>query len=560
MREPQSSSQSPAHPPELDPHGRTIYRCGSLTYTKGGLVLLFAWLLWGDFCFTMMEAVVPSILPLKLRSLDSSNTTIALIMTTLPAIFNTTVAPWVSFQSDRYRSKWGRRIPFILYTIPFLVGAMLVIGFSDHLGGWLHAWFLKGSGITRNMTIIGLLALFAGMFELFNMFVSSVYYYLFNDVVPTRFLSSFMSWFRLVGVLSAAGYNAFVFKYAMSHMQAIYLSAGLLYLIGFGAVCFMVKEGEYPPPADAGDKPSLAKDIRAFSSNCFTSRYYWDIFLYYAFSAASQSCAVFGVFSSQSFGLDLGQIGKLGAIGGCTMAACLLFAGPLVDRLNPVRIDAYLVAYNVIFAVTGLAGIFFQAPDPRVFFWVSAVTGLFGAAMAALRGAAELPRLMILFPKDRFGQFCGAMTLVRYAGFLLFGALAGLYMDGVKRFFPPGDLFPYRLIAIWPVVFISVAFVFYYRAYRCWKRLGGDGGYTPPTTPFRYADLPKARGAGVVREALVAPLVGVAGAFGGGVFWIVYFRYYSYNLHNIILFGIASGVTVFLLFVYLWLIRFMERP
>jgi len=64
----------------------------------------------------------------------------------------------------------------------------------------------------------------------------------------------------------------------------------------------------------------------------------------------------------------------------------------------------------------------------------------------------------------------------------------------------------------------------------------------------------------VVREALVAPLVGVAGAFGGGVFWIVYFRYYSYNLHNIILFGIASGVTVFLLFVYLWLIRFMERP
>jgi hypothetical protein len=28
------------------------------------------WLLWGDFCFTMMEAVVPSIVPLRLKELE----------------------------------------------------------------------------------------------------------------------------------------------------------------------------------------------------------------------------------------------------------------------------------------------------------------------------------------------------------------------------------------------------------------------------------------------------------------------------------------------------------
>ena len=42
-------------------------RCGNLVYTRRGLLVVFAWLLWGDFRFNLMdEAVVPSILPLKL--------------------------------------------------------------------------------------------------------------------------------------------------------------------------------------------------------------------------------------------------------------------------------------------------------------------------------------------------------------------------------------------------------------------------------------------------------------------------------------------------------------
>jgi hypothetical protein len=50
-----------------------------LTYTKAGLFVLFSWLLWGDFCYTLMEAVVPSILPLKLKGLGCSNWLMGLI-------------------------------------------------------------------------------------------------------------------------------------------------------------------------------------------------------------------------------------------------------------------------------------------------------------------------------------------------------------------------------------------------------------------------------------------------------------------------------------------------
>jgi L-asparagine transporter-like permease len=103
-------------PPETSaahlPTGR--YTVGTLTYSKMGLVALFGWLLWGDFCFQMMEAVTPSIIPLKLNHLDAPNWVIGLIITTLPAGMNMAVNPWVSYTSDRHRGPRGRRIPFIL--------------------------------------------------------------------------------------------------------------------------------------------------------------------------------------------------------------------------------------------------------------------------------------------------------------------------------------------------------------------------------------------------------------------------------------------------------------
>ena len=79
------------------------YTVGTLTYTKLGLVSLFGWLLWGDFCFQVMESLNPAIIPLKLLSLDAPNWAIALIMVTLLGILNRTICPWVSFKSDRQR-------------------------------------------------------------------------------------------------------------------------------------------------------------------------------------------------------------------------------------------------------------------------------------------------------------------------------------------------------------------------------------------------------------------------------------------------------------------------
>jgi Na+/melibiose symporter-like transporter len=124
-------------PSSLDP--AASYTVGTLTYTKMGLVTLFGWLLWGDFCFQVMESLNPAIVPLKLRQLDAPNWAIALIMVTLPGFLNMTICPWVSFKSDRHRGPMGRRIPFILYTLPFLTACLLLLGFSEHIGRSLHS-------------------------------------------------------------------------------------------------------------------------------------------------------------------------------------------------------------------------------------------------------------------------------------------------------------------------------------------------------------------------------------------------------------------------------------
>src|SRR5271154_4875759 len=113
-----------------DPGAPRLYHAGTLTYTKPALAILFFWLLWGDFCYTVMEAVTGPIMQLKFQHLDASNTEIGLILGTIPGIVYSVFNPVISFKSARFRSRWGRRIPFIFGGLPFLVVVLIALGFG----------------------------------------------------------------------------------------------------------------------------------------------------------------------------------------------------------------------------------------------------------------------------------------------------------------------------------------------------------------------------------------------------------------------------------------------
>jgi len=358
----------------------------------------------------------------------------------------------------------------------------------------------KNSEFMRQYTpttiTIGLVAFFMVIFKFFDMFVHSVFWYLFNDVVPVQFLSRFMGLFRIVGTGAGALYNCFIFKYAGTHMREILVGAALLYLIGFGMACLMIKEGQYPPPNEAERKASRGlRGVITFFKESFSHRFYWFRFFYTSFAAFGYAIGTFTIFFNQEMGLTLAQIGYISGLSSIVQMSAMYFMAIFVDRWHPIRICTYGAIFGVLAYGISLVWIFVTIPG-TYFFWLNMGNAFIGAFMAALVGVAGLPCEMRIFPKSRFGQFCSAQAMLRNAFTVVAGVLAGLFIDAVKIFY--GSDFAYRFIFLWLVIFAGISAAFMVYAYREWYRLGGDKCFHPPA-PWNP---------GGMEEMPIVPIVG----------------------------------------------------
>jgi MFS family permease len=456
------------------------FHCGSILYTKMGLTALFAWLLWGDFCFTLFEGVVPSVLPLKLKALGASNTIMMFVMVTLPSILNMTVVPWISFKSDRYRSRWGRRLPFILWTMPFVTVSLILLGYSESIAVALRGWIPILQAVAPNTLIIGMIAFFLVVFQFFNMFVNSLFWYLFNDVVPPQFLARFMGLFRIVGTAAGAIYQGFFFKYAESNMREIMVGGALLYFVGFGLMCVFVKEGKYPPPPEETTfkRKNIFADVITFGKESFSTRFYWYFYLSGAISRICYSLGMFNIFFSKQMGLTLDMIGKMSMVGGIAGLCATYFMAVLVDRWHPMRIVVYTSVFTALTGFGGFIWVFVTLP-PQLYFWLGMGGALLGVFGYTLQDTAGMPLMMRLLPKSRYGQFSSASAIVRSLAAIVGGLVASGYMDLLK-WWCHGDDYAYRLMWTWTWPFQIINMFMMVAIYREWKRLGGDESYQPP--------------------------------------------------------------------------------
>ena len=467
---------APSSPPDSK-----HFKVGTLTYTKAGLITLFLFLLWGDFCFTLMEIVVPNILPLKLNSIGAPNWVLGLILTTIPNMMTAAINPLISVRSDRFRSKWGRRIPFLAGATPFLVFFLVLLGYAEPVGHWVQASLLGGrySEVSVLMVVIGV---FVICFQFFNLFITSVYYYLFNDVVPAILLARFMALFRIVGGCAGAGYNFFLLKYAKTHMQEIFLVAGLLYLIAFIMMCWKVKEGDYPPPPSyVGAQKGFRAALRTYGDECFTHRFYWFLFL------ANSCVAMTWISSSYTLlyqtlylGLSLDFIGKVSGTTAVIGIILLYPAGMFSDRFHPLRVLLIVAVTQVILGPLGIAFAMMRPTmSMHLVTWIYLGFSVIGLPFATLYAAAELPTLMRLFPQSRYGQFCSANALVRSIALIVGGVACGVFLDLVKKLNPAPE-YCYRFLSVWSFTFQAASAIFLYLLYREWKKLGGKDHFQPP--------------------------------------------------------------------------------
>ncbi|MFA6104119.1 MAG: MFS transporter [Victivallaceae bacterium] len=465
------------HAMELKPK---TYHCGTLTYTKFGLFALFAWLLWGDFCFSLMEAVVPSIMPLKLKTLGCPNWLLGMIMTTVPGILNIGITPYLSFKSDRYRSRWGRRLPFIIWTLPFLSASLCLLGFSEDISVVLQRNSLFLQQFAPATIAIGVICVFITVFQFFNMFVNTVFWYLFNDVVPPQFLARFLGAFRIAGTCASALYSYFIFQYAESNMREILLGASILYFIGFSAMTLMVKEGQYPPIEDESDNKNKGMgSVKTYFKESFSTRVYWLTFLLAGVQAAAGSIGTFNIFFNREMGLSLKQFGQLGAISSVAALVTMYFTAIFVDRWQPMRVNTYITVFALVSCSMGWVWPFINIPAD-CYFWLCLSTIIITSFQGALAGACGFPMLMRLFPQSRFGQFCSAYALVGALFRLPAGMAAGFFID-IVRYYCNGTDYAYRFLFAWTLPFNAIAAGIAVYIYICWYRLGGDANYHPPT-------------------------------------------------------------------------------
>ncbi len=463
--------------------GDVRYRVGTIQYTRAGLATLFVWMLWGDFCFTLMEAVIPSILPLRLKALGAPNLTLSLIVSTIPSILNMLLNPIISFRSDRFRSRWGRRIPFLLMATPFLSLALVLMGFSSELGVFIHHMYFahatQWSSTWVTILVIGVLMVF---FQFFNMFAKTVCWYFFNDVVPLAFMARFLGMCRMAGGAAGSLYNYFIFKHALTHMREIFVGAALLYFVAFMLMCWRVKEGEYPPPvSNVGGGHGFWASARTYVVECMGHRIYLYYFLSSVCMTCANACAVFNVFLPLSMGITLEQLGKLGAIVGSVAVLLSYPAGALGDRFHPLRVFFWINLILLVIAPFNLIWLV-RTFDPRTTFHIMIVFSVIHLPFSAIYTAVAFPMQMQLFPKDRFGQFCSANALMQSIFNIAATLAAGVFMDFLQKHFSQTSLgkdYSYRFIPCWSLFFTMMNMLLLTLVYREWKRLGGRD-YQPP--------------------------------------------------------------------------------
>ncbi len=466
---------------------RAVWTCENLTYSRAGLAGAMSLILLGFFTYTICVAFVPSIMPLKLAALGANNKVIVLIMGTIGQIFNITICPMVSFQSDRFRSRrWGRRIPFILFTMPMLCAAWILFAGMDAEARWMSDLLAPCWKIAPTTMAIGLIGVIMALYQFFLMYVGSVIYYIYNDTIPAVLLARFAGLVQVVSALGGALFSFFIFQHGLEHFRMLLLATAVVYTLGVGTMCLLLKEPRFPdpPPLAAGRKGWRTKlaGMETFFKESFSHRFYWYTFWGVGAVAAADCMAMFMAFFQLDMGLDMEHIGALyganGLIGTVISFAVALGGAVLIDRWHPMRVYAIGMLFAMLLAMEQCKWIFFS-PDSRVYGWIYLLTVSIFLPQTYFRNVAAMPALMRVYPKSRFGQFCSAQSMLRSAMVLGAGLVYGAATDLLKYDLKLGE-YAYRFCFVWQAGWMLAAAGCFLLAYREFQQLGGDRNYSAP--------------------------------------------------------------------------------
>ncbi len=443
---------------------QAVWKVGTLTYSISGLVVLFTWLLMGDFAWNARERTVIPLAQIMLKGGGASDALVGLLVGSFPAAMGMLISPIIGYRSDRHRSKLGRRIPFLLISTPLAAASMVGLAFSPAAGEWLHQ-ILGALSPGRPGCFLVLFSLCWVAFEIAAITGNNLFLALINDVVPRAMLGRFFGLFRIVSLGVGIGFNFFLMGKAESHLLQMFLALAGIYGLGFGLMCLRVKEGAYPQPPEKTRRVGFFTAVKQYFRECFYHPYYRWLFGVSALAiVAFAPVNTFSIFYAKSVGMGLDDYGKALAIGFVLSLIVSYPVGVLADRVHPLRIAIGSLFLYIPLCFWG--ALFAKTPGTFAFGFVAhvVVTGLY------FTGTASIGQR--LFPKETFAQFASAAQIILGLLTMLVPPAMGVLLDKT------GHRYPLTFLAGGILSVVASAGFFVLLAY--FKRLGGDQRYSPP--------------------------------------------------------------------------------
>lgn len=476
------------------------FHVGNLVYSRRGLVLLFVWLLWFDFCFSLMEGVLGPIVQFRLKNdLHMDSFLFTLLLVTIPSIINFVLNPIISIKSDRHRGPRGRRSPFLLYGAPLVCGCLVLLGFGNEIAAWIQGTFFPR--LPFDQIAIWTFSLLNLVFCVANMLLQTTFYYLFNDVVPETHFIRFMAYMRVVGGLAGMVYSWFIFGYSnrtgpldlhlgflqyhsdhVWYPKLILVGAALFYLLAATVALLNVKEPDYPPPEPLAEGDSVLQRsytaVRTIVRECFCHRFYVLVSVTAMMNWMTFQMSQFMNPMRVAMGMDLEMLGRIGTLTGFVGMVLTLVTANFGDRFKPLPTMVFAMVLSVAVSPVTLL---FLIPNlsPHAYLMIQLAHSLVGLPIGVVYGMAEGPLYMSILPRERFGQFSSAIAMMRMIIPGILGSLlAGWLMHGLEARYGSYAL---RFSFVWNFLFQILTLLCYLALYREWKRLGGAERFRPPS-------------------------------------------------------------------------------
>lgn len=452
--------------PSAPPAPPRTWRVGTLTYSLAGIVMLFTWLLLGDFSYMMRERSAAPVTQLMLKKYEATDLITGIFLLTIPWTIILIVGPAVSYWSDHHRGRWGRRIPFLFVPTPFVTLSMIGLAYSPPLGRWLHAT-LGGAPESVNFTILAVMGVCWTVFEIGVVISNSVFNGLINDVVPRELLGRFYGLFRAVSLGVGILFNYKIIGHAEEHYTIILASIGFVYGAGMTIMCLRVKEGDYPPPPPRPEprRHPVLGALRDYWRDCFLKPYYLLVFVFLGFAnLAFVPVNLFSIYAAKSYEMSMETYGRYLVV---TFICSFVLAFPLgwlADKLHPLRVA---LGATALYGVVMLAGFLFMH-DAKSFGWVFLAHGVLSGTF--FTGAAALPQM--LFPRVKFAQFAAAAGLLAALLNMSLGPVLGAWLDSL------GNQYRYTFLAGSGIAFVSIGLGIWLHVR--WSALGGRERYVAP--------------------------------------------------------------------------------